>query len=85
MYFVSENGVEARYNPKWEKIFHKPQQKLIDYNYEQVAKGIDVELEHTDNPEIALFITLHHLDEIPDYYSRLLLMEEEADGYWSKE
>ena len=83
--FVSESGLKARYNPKWEKIFHKPEHPFIEYNSVEVARGIDVETEHTDNPEIALFITLHHLDEFPDYYTRLDKMEKRAIKEWGYE
>ena len=34
---------------------------------EQLAAGIKVEMEHTDNPEEAKKIALVHLKEIPDY------------------
>jgi hypothetical protein len=52
--------------------------------------GISVESEHTECPMKASIIAKDHLDEIPDYYTRLKEMEEEAetndddefDGYW---
>lgn len=50
--------------------------KMFDEN--QLHKGIMVELEHTDDPEIAKEIAKDHLVEIPDYYDRLDLMEEGA-------
>jgi hypothetical protein len=40
--------------------------------------GIEIELEHTDDREIAKKIALDHLAEIPDYYTRLKKMEDEA-------
>lgn len=49
------------------------------YNTKQLKQGIKVELEHTDKREIAKIIAKHHLDEIPDYYTRLIEMEEEAE------
>ena len=45
---------------------------------EQLRMGIEVEFEHTDDSEIAKKIALDHLAEIPDYYTRLKKMEEEA-------
>jgi len=44
----------------------------------ELKMGIDVEKEHTDNPELARRIALDHLAEIPDYYTRLDKMEREA-------
>jgi len=45
---------------------------------EQLAMGIKVEAEHTDNEEVAKKIALDHLAEIPDYYTRLKKMEDDA-------
>jgi len=45
---------------------------------QQELKGTAVEMEHTNNPEIAGEVADDHLDEIPDYYDRLGDMEEEA-------
>jgi len=56
-----------------------------NYNVEQLAMGIRVESEHTDDPEIAKKIAKDHLDEIPDYYDRLEKMEDEAmEKGWSE-
>lgn len=58
------------------------------YNLEEFRKGLSVELEHgTAHPETNLTnddelatakIAWAHLMEIPDYYTRLLKMEQEA-------
>ena len=55
----------------------KPDSK---YDPEQVAEGIETELEHTDDIDEAKEIAKDHLEEIPDYYERLEEMEEEAEG-----
>ena len=44
----------------------------------QLKVGISTEKEHTSNPKIAKKIALDHLDEIPDYYTRLKKMEKNA-------
>ena len=49
-----------------------------DYDPQQLAMGIKVEMEHTDNEEIAKRIAKDHLDEFSDYYTRLEKMENEA-------
>jgi hypothetical protein len=59
------------------------------FDIEQFRIGLDVELEHgnhdlstnvTDNDEIITGkIALAHLNEIPDYYTRLKKMESEAE------
>jgi hypothetical protein len=59
---------------------------------EQFRVGMDVELEHgtedpntnvtNDDPLMTGKIALAHLNEFPDYYTRLLELEEEAEEYW---
>lgn len=45
------------------------------YDKDQLEMGIEVEYEHTNNPEISKEIAKDHLEEIPDYYDRLEEME----------
>lgn len=40
--------------------------------------GVEYELEHTTDPREAARIALDHLNELPDYYSRLALAESRA-------
>ncbi|HOV90915.1 MAG TPA: hypothetical protein PKW07_09425 [Syntrophorhabdaceae bacterium] len=54
-------------------------QPITKYDLEQLLMGIKVELEHTNNKMTALEIATDHLEEIPDYYTRLLKMEKEAE------
>jgi hypothetical protein len=49
------------------------------YNSKQLEMGIKVEMEHTTHKEIAKRIAMDHLAEIPDYYTRLAQMEQEAE------
>jgi len=48
-----------------------------DFDPDQLNKGIEAELEHTSNREIATKIAMDHLTEFPDYYTALEKMEEE--------
>jgi len=45
----------------------------------ELAKGIEVEMEHIDDKEVAERIALDHLAEFGDYYTRLVKMEKEAE------
>ncbi len=46
---------------------------------------INSETNVTDNNEIVTGkIALAHLNEFPDYYTRLAKMEKEADDFWEK-
>lgn len=46
---------------------------------QQLERGIEVEMEHTNCPIISRRIALDHLTEISDYYTRLDKMEKEAE------
>ncbi|MFC2123161.1 DUF5661 family protein [Bacteroidota bacterium] len=60
------------------------------FDVEQYRMGLDVELEHgtvdqhtnvtNDDPIMTGKIALAHLNEFPDYYTRLDIMEKEAEG-----
>lgn len=62
------------------------------YDIEEFRMGLAVELEHglhdeqtnvTGDDEIVTGkIALAHLKEIRDYYSRLAIMERDAEAYW---
>jgi hypothetical protein len=49
-----------------------------DVDAEQLEMGINTEMEHTVNKDIAKKIALDHLAEIKDYYTRLKKMEDKA-------
>lgn len=63
------------------------------FDVEQFRMGLDVELEHGlegpmtdvtgDDPLLTGKIALAHLNEFPDYYTRLYRMEEEAERDWA--
>jgi len=62
------------------------------FDLEQFRRGMDIELEHglidphtnvsNDDPLITGKIALAHLNEFPDYYTRLDKMEKEGEEYW---
>jgi len=64
------------------------------FNVEQFRTGMDVELEHglvdphtnvtNDDTILTGKIALAHLNEFPDYYTRLERMEKDAHAYWHK-
>jgi uncharacterized protein DUF5661 len=63
------------------------------FDGEQFRMGMDVELEHgtqdletnvtDDDATVTAKIARAHLNEFPDYYSRLAVMESEAEAHWS--
>jgi hypothetical protein len=57
--------------------FENSDKNETDIDQDELETGIQVEMEHTDDPAIAKTIALDHLTEINDYYTRLLAMEHE--------
>ncbi len=84
-YFTQEQAkkIGDELGIKWDK-----------FDVEQFRQGMDVELEHglrdpktnvTNNDSLTTGkIALAHLNEFPDYYDRLEVMEEEAEKYWEE-
>jgi Protein of unknown function (DUF5661) len=64
------------------------------FDVEQLCMGMNVEAEHglhdpltnvsDDDPHVTAKIALAHLNEFPDYYTRLERMEEEAKHDWAE-
>jgi hypothetical protein len=52
-----------------------------DFDPEQLAKGKKVEMEHTDDPDLALEIAMDHLTEDPKYYDYLEEMESKFEKH----
>ena len=50
----------------------------VSFIQKQLDMGEPIEHEHTKNHKLAMEIALQHLDEIPDYYTRLKKMEASA-------
>jgi len=67
---------------------------IASFDVEQFRIGMNVELEHglhdsatnvtDDDPQVTAKIALAHLNEFPDYYTRLERMEEEAKRDWQE-
>jgi Protein of unknown function (DUF5661) len=64
------------------------------FDVEQFRVGMNVELEHglhdaltnvtDDDPHVTAKIALAHLNEFPDYYTRLERLEENAKRDWER-
>lgn len=63
VYTPSLNQVAKKHNVKIDNLAH------------ELKVGIVVEMEHTTDPLIAKEIALDHLNELPDYYTRLKSVE----------
>lgn len=49
--------------------------KPSDYNRAQLQRGTKVEMEHTSDARIAREIAMDHLEEDPNYYKKLALID----------
>ncbi|MFZ9876814.1 MAG: DUF5661 family protein [Candidatus Nanopelagicales bacterium] len=56
----------------------------VSFIQKQLDMGAPIEHEHTKNQKLATEIALQHLDEIPDYYTRLKKMEIDAKKHHKK-
>ena len=56
----------------------------VSFIQKQLDMGAPIEHEHTKNQKLAMEIALQHLDEIPDYYTRLKKMEVDAKKHHKK-
>jgi hypothetical protein len=82
-------GIDIKKTKSLDKIAKK-HNVSVEYLEKQLKKGIKIEMEHTTDKGEAEIIALHHLEEIPDYYTRLNKMEKstevkEAKKYMTKD
>ena len=66
-----------------EQIAKKHRMDVSDIQ-KQLDMGAPIEHEHTNNQKLAVEIALQHLDEFPDYYTRLKKMEADAKKHHKK-
>jgi hypothetical protein len=60
-------------------------EKMYNHLKKQLTKGMDVEMEHTDDPKIAKEIAMDHLFEDPNYYNKLSKIHREGEKIEAKE
>jgi len=58
---------------------------ISDVDRDELRQGIRHEMEHTDDPQVAVEIALDHLTEDPQYYTNLKDLEKGLKGDWEKE
>jgi hypothetical protein len=61
---------------------------ITNYPLKVLQEGFNIEWEHAKtvngDQEIVFKIVLDHLKEIPDYYDRLIMLEQKANKFWNK-
>jgi hypothetical protein len=75
----SETEVNEQLKPhKTVEQIAKKHRLNVSFIQKQLDMGAPIEHEHTKDKTLAIDIALQHLDEIPDYYTRLKKMEASA-------
>jgi len=74
-----EHGIDIKNYREQLKGGRADGKDITQYDLYQLIMGIKVEREHTTDKYRALEITMDHLEEFPDYYTRLKEMEETAE------
>lgn len=73
-----EYGIDIRNYKEKLKGGRADGREITVYDLHQLLLGIKVEMEHASDRMTALEIGTDHLEELPDYYTRLNKMEQEA-------
>ena len=77
--FLKKNKIEE--SETFKAVLNKNDHPDDIYNKEQLEIGIKIEMEHTPDPEVAKKIAKDHLDELPNYYVKLLkYVEKDENG-----
>ena len=86
-----ETKSKSPFNEMHEVKSHKTVEQIakkhrleVSFVKNQLEMGIPIEHEHTRDRDLATDIALQHLDEIPDYYTRLKKMESDAKKHHKK-
>ena len=86
-----ETKSKSPFNEMHEVKSHKTVEQIakkhrldVSFIKRQLEMGIPIEHEHTKDKDLATDIALQHLDEIPDYYTRLKKMEADAKKHHKK-
>ena len=56
-----------------------------DFDTNQIEKGKKIEMEHTNDKELAKEIAMDHLEEFPTYYTELEKIEQPAENNQPKQ
>lgn len=86
----AHNPRQAQAKAVVDRWYHKPwKQRLAgglavgkrpsDFSKKALVEGIIVELEHTEDPEVAMEIAMDHLVEDKQYYKKLKTIEKHAN------
>ncbi len=81
---LNEHGIDINKYKEKLKGGRADGKNITRYELNELLMGIKVELEHTTDKYTALEITTDHLEEFPDYYTRLEDMEEKAERDWKE-
>lgn len=81
---IKEHGIDINKYREKLKGGRADGKDITRYELNELLVGIKVEREHTTDKYTALEIATDHLEEFPDYYTRLEEMEEKAEKDWKE-
>jgi len=81
---LNEHGIDIKKYREKLKGGRADGKDITRYELDELLMGIKVEREHTTDKYMALEIATDHLEEFPDYYTRLEEMEEKAEKDWKE-
>ena len=81
---LKEHGIDIKKYQEKLKGGRADGKDITRYELDELIMGIKVEREHTTDKYTALEIAMDHLEEFPDYYTRLEDMEEKAEKDWKE-
>jgi hypothetical protein len=73
---LREIAILHTYDDSKDHVDREEIEKMLAHLKNQMYLGIEVEMEHTEDPSIAAEIAKDHLTEDPDYYTKLKKIEE---------
>lgn len=59
---------------------HADAKPITNYDLKQLLSGINFERDHTKDNMLALELAMDHLERMPDYYTRLAIMDRECQS-----
>jgi hypothetical protein len=81
---LKEHGIDIKQYQEKLRGGRADGKDITRYELDELIMGIKVEREHTTDKYTALEIATDHLEEFPDYYTRLEDMEEKAEKDWKE-
>lgn len=68
---IHDLAIKHSYDDSKDSVSKEEIQKMEDILKKELEMGMKIEMEHTEDPDIAKEIAMDHLDEDPHYYKKI--------------